>query len=136
MDDKPTITQEGIRRVLEFLPLFEEGYDGELYKWVTFKEQNEVMQMPYVDYSPEVLRFRSALGSSGFIQPYDWMAWQEEASRYVNEPDLLKTAGLETLRKLFTLHVRRDRFVEGHFSEMIDTGHIRALLHRLKELSA
>jgi O-acetyl-ADP-ribose deacetylase len=136
MDDKPTITQEGIRQVLEFLPIFEEGYEGELYEWVTFEKQNGVTQMPYVDYSPEVMRFRSALGSAGFIHPYDWMAWQEEASRYLNEFDLLKTADLETLRKLFTLHVRRDRFVEGHFAEMIDTGHIRALLHRLKELSA
>jgi O-acetyl-ADP-ribose deacetylase len=136
MDDKPTITQEGIRQVLEFLPIFEEGFEGELYEWVTFEKQNGVTQMPYVDYSPEITRFRSALGSAGFIHPYDWMAWQEEASRYLNEPDLLKTANLETLRKLFTLHVRRDRFVEGHFAEMIDTGHIRALLHRLKELSA
>jgi O-acetyl-ADP-ribose deacetylase len=136
MNDKPIITQRGIKQVLEFLPVFEEGYTGELYRWVTFKEENGVMQMPYVEYAPEVMRFRSALGSAGFIHPYDWMAWQEEASRYLNESELIKSADLETLRKLFTLHVRRDRFVEGHFAEMIDQGHIRALLHRLSELSA
>jgi hypothetical protein len=131
--EAPEITGEGIERVLAFLPIFEPGYQDELYTWTPSRKRADgTWNMPYVTYSPELLNFLGALGFAGFIQPYDWMSWQEEASRYVSEPDLLKDADLDTLRKLITLHVRRDRFVEGHLSEMIENGHIRAILYRLK----
>ena len=131
----PEITRDGIERVLAFLPIFEPDYQGVLYTWTPSRRQdNGTWNMPYVTYSTEVLNFLRALGAAGLITPYDWMAWQEEASRYVSDPDLLNSADLDTLRRLLTLHVRRDRFVEGHLSEMIDLGHIRAILHRLKAL--
>lgn len=129
----PEITRESIERVLSFLPLFEPDYPGVLYTWTPSRMQDDgTWNMPYVTYSQEMLRFLGALGSAGFITPYDWVAWQDEAWRYVRDPDLLKDADLDTLRKLLTLHVRKDRFVEGHLAEMIDLGHIRAILQRLK----
>ncbi len=130
----PEITREGVERVLSFLPLFEPADQGQLYTVTPPQEQDGVMYTLYITYSPEVVRFIGTLSSAGFVVPFDWGAWQDDAWRYVNDPDLLNGADLDTLRKLLTLHVRKDRFVEGHFSEMIDLGHIRAILHRLKAL--
>jgi hypothetical protein len=137
MQDKPPapeITGESVERVLSFLPLFESEDQGPLYTVTPPQEQDGVMYMLYITYSPEVERFVGTLYSAGFVVPFDWGGWQDEAWRFVNDPDLLKDADLDTLRKLLTLHVRKDRFVEGHLSEMIDLGHIRAVLHRLKAL--
>ena len=39
-----------------------------------------------------------------------------------------------TLRKLLTYHSRVDHFNEGHFNEMTESGHITAILRRIKEL--
>lgn len=72
-----------------------------------------------------------ALDSGGFIVPFDWPAWQEEGRRFVLEPALIETADLATLCHLYTLHVRKDRFCEGHFGAMLANGHIAALTWRL-----
>ena len=42
----------------------------------------------------------------------------------------------ETAERLLSGDVRKDRFVEGHFAEMITRGHITVLLRRLGELAA
>jgi hypothetical protein len=39
-----------------------------------------------------------------------------------------------TLCRLYTLHVRKDRFCEGHFAAMLANGHIAALTRRLKAI--
>lgn len=130
----PEITRESVERVLSFLPLFESADQGPLYTVTPPQEHDGVMHMLRITYSPDVERFIGTLSAAGFVAPFDWGAWQDEAWRFVNDPDLLNGANLDTLRKLLTLHVRKDRFVEGHISEMIDLGHIRAILHRLKAL--
>ena len=78
----PEITREGIERVLSFMPLFEPGYEGELYTWTPSRKQDDgTWNMPYVTYSQEVLRFLKALGYAGFITPYDWGSWQDEGRK-------------------------------------------------------
>jgi len=52
----------------------------------------------------------------------------------VNDETLLEEADLETLRKLLTTHVRKDRFCEGHLDYMFECGHITAILERLQQL--
>ncbi|MBN1128044.1 MAG: hypothetical protein JXA71_03610 [Chitinispirillaceae bacterium] len=38
------------------------------------------------------------------------------------------------VRKLCTLHVRKDRFCEGHLAGIVEAGHMTEILKRLKEL--
>jgi Family of unknown function (DUF6508) len=52
----------------------------------------------------------------------------------MQDPALLAQADLLTLRKLLTAHVRQDRFIEGHLAQMLENGHISAILRRLREL--
>ena len=52
------------------------------------------------------------------------------------DPEKVATASLEDVRRLLTLHMRKERFCEGHMAEMIRSGHIVALLRRLDSLAA
>jgi len=88
------------------------------------------IQMPYVTYAPAVERLLRAIYERKVIVNFDWPAWQEDAQRFL-APDLVAIASLEEVRRLLTLHVRMERFVEGHLAEMISDGHITLLLKRL-----
>lgn len=125
-DYKPSRTQ--IDAVLAFLPIFEQE------DFVPSHVETPPGQFPYHVYAEEASNFLHALYKNGFVFPFDWPSWQEEAQRYYDKPKLLRTADLEVLRRLLTLHVRKERFSEGHLSAMIESGHIAAILRRLKAL--
>jgi hypothetical protein len=124
------ITAQSIERVLAFLHLLE-GQDAVLYE-----VQTDPLTIDPYRYSDEVGRFVKTLYSEGFIVPFDWPAWQEEAKQYLDNPTLLDEADLSTVQKLLTTHVRKDRFVGGHLAAMLDNGHIHAILKRLEALCA
>ena len=63
-----------------------------------------------------------------------WVKWQDVAFEYVALPEKINSADVVTIKKLFTTHVRKDRFCEGHLAAMFKNGHIVALLRRLKEI--
>ena len=85
--------------------------------------------------APEVDDLVQALYDNGWVEPFDWSKFQDEAIGYFENPSRLETVDLETIRKLLTLHVRKDRFCEGHFLEMLEKGHIQAILRRLAQLA-
>ena len=88
----------------------------------------------YYEYSPEVLSFIEALNDASVVLDFAWGAWQPQALRYYEEPFRLGRARLTTLRKLLSLHLRKDRFVEGHLAGMLESGHITAILRRAAHL--
>jgi len=115
--------------VLKFLPIFEKQ---------SFSAGEVVAnkgEFPYVNYSPEVREFIRTLDEYGLIRPFDWGSWQNEATRYFNDPSQLDSADLETLSKLLTLHIRKERFCEGHLKHMFGSGHIVEILKRLQTIS-
>jgi len=115
---------KSIRRILKFLPIFDDPVfeftrpdpDGGWDQWE----------------APELDQFVSELYNIDFLIQFDWPDWQDEAVRFYQEPDLLEQADLTTIRKLLTLHVRKDRFSNGHLSAMFENGHIQKILRRLK----
>ena len=86
------------------------------------------------DYHPAIEALLVAFHRNHFVQPYPWPKWQPEAKTFVADQSLLEHADLETCVKLITLHVRKERFCGGHIGEMIDCGHISAILRRLADL--
>jgi hypothetical protein len=78
--------------------------------------------------------FIKALYAQNVIISFDWTGWRREAQRYQTDPRALATADLLTLCKLLTLHVRADRFSEGHLASVLESGHITAVLRRLKQI--
>jgi hypothetical protein len=127
-NDVPETGPQQLDAVLEFLPIFEKpGY--------VFGEWHSAEgQFPHYSMSREVVDFVQALYDQQVIFSFDWPSWQEEAKRYVSDPEALGTADVLTLRKLLTTHIRKDRFVEGHLAGMLERGHITAVLRRLKEI--
>jgi len=126
MLEHKNITIENINRILEFLPYFE-STDNKFFKIDTTD-----LMYPYL-YDKKVLDFEKALYDENIVYSFDWAEWQSEAEKYFNNPELLKTTDIETIRKLLTLHVRKERFCSGHFASMISSGHIINILKRLKE---
>ena len=93
-------------------------------------------QLGYYQYSPEVIAFIETLYAASVVLDFDWPSWQPQAMRYWEQPSRLHSARLLTLRKLLTLHVRADRYVEGHLASMLESGHITAILRRVAHLVA
>ncbi len=127
-DSIPEIGLQQINAILKYLPIFEKQ-DDQFGQWV---EQEG--QFPYFSFSPEVDEFISMLYKQNMIIAFDWTSWREEAARYQTDPAALEAADLLTLRKLLTAHVRADRFVEGHLARVFESGHMTAVLRRLKQI--
>jgi hypothetical protein len=90
---------------------------------------------PYPIWAEEVREFYRELEYDGFLLEYDTPVLQKELKRYIDDPSLLSEIDLETICRLFTAHLQRETFCEGHFPEMVRSGHMCALLERLGEIS-
>lgn len=128
-----TPTDAQIDAVLAFLPLLQQAEFVPL-TWHVDEIEKGVINLPWEERSKEISDMISALYDQGFIEGCDWTSWQDMARVYVENPTELAKADFDTLKKLLTTHIRKDRFCEGHFSEMIRCGHIRGVFERLAEL--
>jgi hypothetical protein len=126
---------EDLDAVLQFLPALE-ALGANTGTWAGREVQPDgALTMPYLVPAPAVEALRTALYEHGMTLVFDWPDWQDEAARYTDDPAALATADLEVLRKLLTVHVRKDRFREGHFAGAVAAGHIPAILRRLREIT-
>ena len=117
-----------VRAILSFLPVLES-------KGFAFGEMvSPPGQFPYARMAPEVDGLIQALYDNGWVEPFDWSEFQDEAIGYFENPTRPETADIETIRKLLTLHVRKDRFCDGHFLEILEAGQVQAILRRLATL--
>ena len=113
------ITSEDIDKLLEFHPAIK--FESHSRAEVDFFEDTELRA-----FQRELFR--------KWVRPYDWSAWQDEALAYYEDSDLLKEAELVVIVKLITLHVRKDRFSEGHLLAIIQDGHMSKILSRLRKI--
>lgn len=113
--------------VLEYLPYFKDKTNS----FYTIEKGN--FNDPF-RYGSKVYQFLDTLQKHDFIIVFDHPSWQPEAFKYIENPKLLKSADILTLRKLLTLHTRKERFCSGHLASVIDTGHLVKIFKRLKEL--
>jgi hypothetical protein len=123
------ITNQQIDALLPFLDQFEaSGFSPGTWN-------SPPGQMPWFDFNITVVAFERALYDNGWVTPsFDWTEWQDTAKEYVDSPDRIDSADAETIQKLFTTHIRKERFCEGHLAAMFENGHIRALLRRLRDI--
>jgi ADP-ribosylglycohydrolase len=123
------LTRANIQAVLAWLPVIQSPA-FQTGSWVA-----DPGKMPYFDYNPETDRLRAAFGQNGFIVVFPWPDWIE-GRRFSQDPGLLRYAGLQTLRKLITMHIRADRFNEGHWAGVIESGLLAAILQRMAEIDS
>lgn len=125
-----------IAAVLKFLPIFEKpGFEFSVERGGE-RQPDGVITMPYVELSGAASHFYTALNEHGFIlKDFAWPDWQYHAQLYVSDPSALETADLETLCKLLTTHVRKDRFCDGHLAQMFECGHLTQILRRMSHFA-
>ena len=70
----------------------------------------------------------------GVILKYDWPSWLEAGRRYFR-PGGIESADLETARKLLTIIVREDRFLEGSLEQSVNSGLAARIVRRIVELA-
>ncbi len=119
---------ENIDNILTFLTLFSHQ-DCQLYDI-----QTEPLALDSYNYSKEFNRFITALYTEKFVISFDWTNWQHEANSFVTTPELLNVADISTIQKLFTSHVRQERFCSGHLAQLIDNGHLLTIWQRLQAI--
>lgn len=124
----PGLTRERVAAVTRFLPVFaQRGFrPGD---WVAIPGQ-----MPYFSYNRTVYDFLAAVEASGLLLEADWRPWVDEARACMAEPGRLQTANLLTLRRLLTVHIRSERFNDGHLALVFQHGQMVAILQRLQAL--
>ncbi|MBN2073615.1 MAG: hypothetical protein JW770_06700 [Actinobacteria bacterium] len=118
---------EDIDAMLEFLPYFKDKSN------VFYTIDKKDLFYPY-RYSEEVNKFLEVVYTRNIVYFFDWGSFQDKAMEYYENPKLLGQVDFDTLRKLLTLHIRKDRFCDGHFGHMIKSGQIVGILERLEEL--
>lgn len=122
------VTIDGLDRVLSYLPVFERQ-PSELYK-----VDVAVSPLDPYSYVAEVDQFIQTLYQEEFVIQFAWTDWQQEAEAFIQHPERVQATDLETIQKLLTTHVRAERFSSGHLAQMIQTGHILAILNRLADI--
>jgi hypothetical protein len=138
--DNPTfpaaLTAAQLNAVVAFLPTFEGIAADDFAHWdKPFQIIDKTLILGRLEYHPAVYAFERACYDNGLVQPFDWGAWSDEAHRYMDDPSLVSTADLGTCIKLITTHLRAERFTDGHLEEVLRSGHIIAILRRLKQLA-
>ncbi len=121
-------------KLLAFLPEFERN--GPYGQWRGGDRQEDgSLTMPWFDYDSAVHGLIHVAYKSGWVlADFDWMPWEAQAYRFVNDPSLLQQADVATLARLLTAHLRADRFTEGHLAKMVEMGHIMRILQRIEQL--
>jgi hypothetical protein len=123
------ITNEQIDAILPYLDQFEAtGFS--VGTWNT-----PPGQMPWFEFGEAVMEFQQALYDNDWITPsFNWTEWQETAREYVASPERIESAHAETIQRLFTTHIRKERFCEGHLAAMFENGHVLTMLRRLRDI--
>lgn len=82
--------------------------------------------------------FLDALNYTGFVESFDYLSWSQERNAHIASikevAAEVKKADLEELRKLVTMHIRIERFSEGHIQKLYEEGFFHRLFEKLDEL--
>lgn len=129
-EEKPSSAQ--IDELLRFLPLFDvpnrrfvEGSGG------GERTASGAITTPYPIYPEDVIEFYGLTGQPCWSD-YDYRP--EEAARMLQDAALIQRATLAEIKTMLTYCVRGERFSDGHWAAMLESGRIVALLKRLRVL--
>ncbi len=121
------VSIEQIRAIVKFLPIFENLKPKDL----------ACMVDGHLQYHEAVYEFMAACHANGFVQrTFNWPAWAKRGERYIDDNILVAKTKLTTCVKLIMESVRYERFCDGHLEFVIKSGHISAVLRRLKQFAS
>ena len=124
-----TIIREKIDELLRFLPLFEEPEREFIVRWGGGERiDDNTFTMPHPVYADDVVAFFGLAG-----QPFwsDYKYKPAEAGKLLRDDDFIARATLDEIKTLLTYCVRGERFCDGHWGAVLQSGKIVAILRRL-----
>jgi hypothetical protein len=132
MDDA-AMPAEKIDELLRFLPLFEDADREYVKEWGGGETtpDGKAIQVPYPIYCDDVLEFYQLAGQPHWSD-YDYEP--REAYTMLSDDEFITTASLDNIKTMLTYCVRGERFGDGHWAHMLESGRIVALLRRLAAL--
>ena len=129
-EGEPTHAQ--IDELLRFLPLFDVPNRDFVERWGGGeKTESGAITMPYPVYPEDVEQFYRLAGQPCWSD-YDYVP--QEAARVLQDDAFIQHATLAEVKTMLTYCVRGERFSDGHWSAMLESGRIVALLKRLHVL--
>lgn len=132
MVEGQAITAEQIDELLRFLPLFDvPGRDCYGASGGLENTGDGAITFPYPIYPEDVLQFYAAAGQACWS---DYAYVPREAARMVRDDAFIARATLDELRTMLTYCVRGERFSDGHWGAMLESGRVVAILKRLRVL--
>ena len=127
---EPTPAQ--IDELLRFLPLFDVPDRTFVETWGGGeKTESGAITMPYPVYPEDVLAFYRLAGQPCWSD-YDYVP--EQAGRLLQDDATIQRATLAEIVTMLTYCVRGERFSDGHWAAMLESGKIVVLLRRLRAL--
>lgn len=91
-----------------------------------------MIEMPYTIEKPIVSEVRQFFVDKHLQVMFDWSHWNEGKAMFrVAEEDRFKDSSLEDTVKLFTAILRNDRFNDGAWADLFESGDGQRLLKRL-----
>lgn len=105
------------------------------YQWITGKQKNGVMIIPYPHYDETLAAFTRLPYELGFMD-YSYHETIEKYGFSVGDglESAIKTANIELTLAILTAYIRGERFCDGLWGRCVKDGIFHALLCRLKEL--
>lgn len=128
--EPPTLPE--IDKLLQFLPLLE--MPGRSYVTSNSDREpslEEASSVPYPEYCEDVLAFFWQAGQPCWS---DFEYEPREAWALLRDDRHIDTCSLDELRTLLTVCVRSERFVDGAWLNLLESGRIGAILKRLAVL--
>ncbi|WOF15897.1 hypothetical protein F1737_03895 [Methanoplanus sp. FWC-SCC4] len=117
-------TPENFDAIIKYLPVLE---DMSIYD----NNRDEIEKNGSCD---EILDLVKCLYYNNWLINSRWQEWTSEAELYFGKPELLNDAGIESLRRILTVHVRIDRLFPGEIADLIKRGYLLCIIRRISSL--
>ncbi len=127
-------TPEQMDELLRFLPLFEQPGRTFMERWAGGEPTGDgAVTTRYPVYPEEVVAFFLLAGQT-IWSDFDYKP--AEARAMLEDDALVESATLDEIKTMLTYCVRGERFCDGHWAAVLESGRVQALLRRLKALRA
>lgn len=132
-----SISGDALQAIAAFIPIFEAPGFQFAHNDSPLRQTGEkAFEMVGYHYDPQVYEFWEAAEQSGWLQHFDWMAWSEtdEALALEDRPGAVEQASPEQLSRLMTKFSRAERFEDGAWLALWESGLLMRILRRAKDL--
>jgi hypothetical protein len=126
-----SITLERIDELLRFLPLFDVPGRKYVKEWAGGEATPDgAIIIPYPVYCDDVLEFFRLAGQRCWSDS----KYDPREAHTMLDPEFISTCSLDDIKTLLTFCVRGERFSDGLWESVLESGQIAAILRRLAAL--